>query len=241
MTKLLDLPDEARLGRRVFGFFEDFFEFVTADLWTVATTTDGTATLGDAAGGIMSILTAVATEDNEHTVLATTKELFLFAADKPILFEARVDFDEANTDDANMYVGLMSAAGTTPMQDDGAGPKGTMSGMGFFKVDGGTVWQCISSLGTSQTITELSATNANNISGVAQTAGGAYQTLCCEFRPWSSTKAEVLFFIDGTLVAKHDLVFTSATEMNVALVAKDGSAANEETLRVDYVSCYQLR
>jgi hypothetical protein len=101
----------------------------------------------------------------------------------------------------------------------------------FFKVDGGTVWQCESSIGASQSTT-----------ATVVTAGGATpQRLAIEFQPLTSTVGEVRFFIDDELVAKHAITFTSATEMQVILGVKDGDADDEETLNVDYAACYQLR
>jgi hypothetical protein len=179
--------------------------------------------------------------DNDETYVESANEVFKFAADKPLLFEARVQFTEANTDDANILVGLMDAVAANSLQDNGAGPPSSYSGAVFFKIDGGTVWQTETSLSTTQTTNELTSTNVNNLSKKAQTAGGAaYQTLRIEYMPYSSTNAYVTFFVDGVAVAQHDYVFTSATEMQIALGVKNGGA-NLETLNVDYVSCSQER
>jgi hypothetical protein len=50
----------------------------------------------------------------------------------------------------------------------------------------------------------------------------------------------VSFFVDGVLVAQHDYIFTSATEMQIGIGVKNGGA-NNETLNVDYVVCTQER
>jgi hypothetical protein len=243
MTKLLPLPDNYQLGRRVHGFFDDFYEFVTGDLWTKVTAVDGGATIQDAAGGRIAISTAVdSAAGDEDTYLKSNKESFKFAADKPLLLEAYVQFTEANTNDAAVIVGLMDAVAADAIVSGGTGPKSSYSGAVFFKVKDGTVWQCESSVGATQVTTELTAANANNLSRQAQTAGGAsFQRLRIEFQPLTSAVGEVRFFIDDALVAKHAITFTSATEMQVILGARDGSAGNEETLVVDYCACYQLR
>lgn len=236
--KLVSLPDEFYLGRRNFGFFDDFLEFVTGDLWT-DTSPDTTATVAvsDAVGGV-AVLTSDATDNNEAYLL-TTKELFKFAQDKPLVFETRLQYAEANTDDANVCFGFMNAVGANSIVDDGAGPKSSYSGAVFFKVDGGTRWQCESSLSTTQTTTELTA--ANSLDKIAKTAGGAsYQTFRIEVLPVSSTVAEVSFFIDGVHVAKQNLTYTSATEMNAFVGVKAGGA-NSEVVSVDYVAAYQVR
>jgi hypothetical protein len=179
--------------------------------------------------------------DNDEAYIESANEVFKFAADKPLLFEARVQFTEANTDDANILVGLLDAVGANSLQDNGAGPPASYSGATFFKVDGGTVWQCETSVTTTQTTTELTAANVNNLAKRAVTAGGAaYQTLRIEYMPYSATNAYVTFFVDGVAVAQHDYVFTSATEMQIGLGVKNGGA-NLETLNVDYVVCSQER
>jgi hypothetical protein len=179
--------------------------------------------------------------DNDEAYVESANEVFKFAADKPLLFESRVQFTEANTDDANVLVGLMDAVGANSLQDNGAGPPASYSGAVFFKVDGGTVWQTETSNSTTQTTNELTAANVNNLAKRAVTAGGAaYQTLRIECMPYSATNAYVSFFVDGVLCAQHDYIFTSATEMQIVFGVKNGGA-NNETLNVDYVSCTQSR
>jgi len=228
MTKLLELPDQLKL-RRQFGFFDDFDTYVTTQRWTTTADAGGSQALdADGVGGLLAITTG--SVDNDEAYVESTVELYKFDADKPIVFEARVQYTEAATDAANILLGLMDAVGADSLQDDGAGPKASYSGAVLFKSDGATVWNCESSIGSSQvtTVTE-------------QTAGGSTsQTLRIEFQPITSTDGEIRFFIDDAFVAKHSLTFTSATEMAIVLGAKAGSA-NGETLNVDYVACYQLR
>jgi len=235
------LPELLRL-RNQFTIQDDFLRDVDSADWVTTLTDTGTASVGDAAGGILAIVPSDGTvADNDEAYVESANEVFKFAADKPLLFEARVQFTEANTDDANILVGLMDAVAANSLQDNGAGPPSSYSGAVFFKIDGGTVWQTETSLSTTQTTNELTSTNVNNLSKKSQTAGGsAYQVLRIEFMPYSSTNAYVTFFVDGVAVAQHDYIFTSATEMQIALGVKNGGA-NLETLNVDYVSCSQER
>jgi hypothetical protein len=230
------------LTRNQFSIADDFTRDVDSADWATTLTDSGTASVGDAAGGILAIVASDGTvADNDEAYVESANEVLKFAADKPALFEARVQFTEANTDDANILVGLMDAVGANALVDDGAGPKSSYSGAVFFKVDGGTVWQTETSNSTTQTTTELTAANVNNLAKRAVTAGGAaYQTLRIEYMPYSATNAYVSFFVDGVLVAQHDYIFTSATEMQIVFGVKNGSA-NNETLSVDYVSCTQSR
>jgi hypothetical protein len=235
------LPELLRL-RNQFTIQDDFTRDVDSADWVTTLSDSGTASVGDAAGGIIALVASDGTvADNDEAYIESANEVFKFAADKPLLFEARVQFTEANTDDANILVGLMDAVAANSLQDNGAGPPASYSGAVFFKIDGGTVWQTETSLSTTQTTNELTSTNVNNLSKKAQTAGGsAYQVLRIEYMPYSSTNAYVTFFVDGVAVAQHDYVFTSATEMQIALGVKNGGA-NLETLNVDYVSCSQER
>lgn len=242
MATRTDDLSELLKTRNQFTIESDFCGDLDSSDWTATTTDSGTASVGDAVGGILALVASDGTvADNDECYVESANEVFKFAADKPMLFEARVQFTEANTDDANILVGVMDAVGANSLVDNGAGPPSSYSGAVFYKVDGGTRWQVETSNSTTQTTDDLVSTNKNNLSGKSQTAGGsAYQTLRIEFLPYNSTNAYVNFFVDGVLCCQHDYIFTSATEMQVALGVKNGGA-NLETLNVDYVSCTQLR
>ena len=235
------LPELLRL-RNQFTIQDDFTRDVDSADWVTTLTDSGTASVGDAAGGIIALVPSDATvADNDEAYIESANEVFKFAADKPLVFEARVQFTEANTDDANVIVGLLDAVGANSLVDNGGGPPSSYSGAVFFKIDGGTVWQTETSNSTTQTTNELTSTNVNNLSKKSQTAGGAaYQTLRFEYMPYSATNAYVTFFVDGVTVAQHDYIFTSATEMQIGIGVKNGGA-NNETLNVDYVVCSQER
>ena len=177
--------------------------------------------------------------DNNEAYVESTNELFKFADDKPLTFEARVQYAEAATDDANILVGLMDAPGANSLIDNGGGPKATYDGAVFFKEDGQTVWSVESSNAGTQVSTQLTA--ANSLDNSAKTAGGtAYQTLRIEVQPLTSADAEVRFFIDGVHVAKHSISLSGLAEMALVAGVKAGGA-NSEVLSVDYIGCYQLR
>jgi hypothetical protein len=228
--------------RNQFTVQDDFLRDVDSADWVTTLTDSGTASVGDAVGGIIALVPSDGTvADNDEAYIESANEVFKFAARKPLLFEARVQFTEANVDDANVLVGLLDAVGANSLQDNGGGPPASYSGANFHKVDGSTVWQTETSNGTTQTTTELTAANTNNLAKRAVTAGGsAYQTLRIEYQPYSSTNAYVTFSVDGVVVAQHDYVFTSATEMQIGIGVKNGGA-NNETLNVDYVVCTQER
>lgn len=237
-SKLLKYPDQFLNAKDVYGFSDDFLEFVSGDLFTDTSGDSGAAVANvDAAGGAVTLTTGGT--DNNECYLHTTKELFLFAENKPCMFEAKLKYSEAATDDANICCGFMNAVGADSILDNGGGPKASYSGAVFFKVDGGTRWNVETSISTTQNTTELTA--ANSLDKLAKTAGGgAYQVLRIEVMPFSSTQAEARFFIDGVLVFKQVFTYTSATEM-MAFVGVKAGDTNSEVVTVDRISAYQVR
>lgn len=233
--KLLELPDALK-NRRVFGFFDDFEWYVTAHRFTTVATDSGTATVGDEAGGVLTLAPSDGTvADNDEVYLKTTNEVFLFAADRPAVFETAVKWTEANTDDANVIAGFMSAVGANSLLDDAGGPAASYSGAVFFKTDGGTTWNFETSLAGAQTTTAL-----QNLAG-----GASWQTLRIEVRE-SGSVLELVSIIDGKQCldasgrpVKHTIALGSPTEMNAVVGAKNGGA-NNESIKVDYIAAYQL-
>jgi hypothetical protein len=239
MAKRLLVSPRALVERDQVSFFDDFTWYVTAHNFTTVATDSGTVSVGDAANGIVALVASDGTvADNDESYIKSTNELFKFAAGRVIFGEAKIQFTEANTDDANVFFGFADAIGANTLVDDGAGMKTSFSGAAIYKVDGGTVWKCVSSNGSSQTITTSTAT-----------AGGAsYQTLSIEMADVDGTSMEVTFFVDGRPLLdstyrkpiKHTVAITSGTEMQVGAGVKNGFT-NLETLNVDYIFAAQSR
>lgn len=241
MSKLLPLSENTLKLPQMFGVDEDFLHYVSTHRFTTIATDSGTATVGDAVGGILALAASDGTvADNDECYIKGVSEVYKFAASKPLFIRGRLQFTEANTDDANIIFGLMSAVAANALLDNGAGPAASYSGCVFFKVDGSTVWQAESSLAGTQTTTTLNAAGSRD--GIAKTAGGSsYQTLEINWVPNDSTTGDFTFFIDGVLVAKHKgVTYTSATEMQIVAGVKNGDT-NMETLNVDYISAWQVR
>ena len=159
---------------------------------------------------------------------------------KPIVFQTVIQYAEGNVDDANVIAGLMSTSAANALLDDGGGPPASYSGLVFFKTDGDTVWQVETSVGGTQTTTRLSA--LNSFDQLAKTAGGAAkQTLRIEFIPYTSTLADVMFYIDGVLVAKHLWTYTGAAAMSPVIGMKNGAITTVETLNVYTAKLKTLR
>ena len=233
---------ELRTNRDWFGFDDDFLEYVTADLWTGILTATGTVTVGDAAGGVAALTPSDGTVvENDQVYLKTTHELFLIAANKPIVAEIKQQY----TPDAALLTvvfGLMNAVAADAIADTTGLLKADFSGACFYASRGDTTWRVIYSDGTTQTIVELDADGS--LDGVAKTAASAApgQILRIEIVPVTSALVDVMFYIADKLVCKmKDKTIASATHMNAFAGMKNGEATVVETVNIDRFACYQKR
>ena len=228
VTTSRSVHDLARGKFDVFEVSDDFTEYVTADTWTTVSDAGGSVALQDEDGGVIKLLTAATDNDGEY--IHGTKKMFTFGAGAHIVAYARLKLTEANTDDANIVFGLVSNTATTSLSADGAGPSSNYSGVCFFKVDGGTVWQAEASVSTTQT-TDTSA-------GTFTSA--AYTELLIDCYTTSATSATAKFYVDGTEGASITFTYTSGAIMHPVVGVKAG-AGNAESLFVDRVYVAQLR
>ena len=206
------------------GFPENGFEVIATD--------GGSAAIADGVKGILAI--SPGASDNDEIYLICDKEAFKFLANKPIIAEVRLDFTEANTNDANVIFGLMDAATADALIDDAGGPKASYSGAVIFKVKDETLWRYESSVAGTQ-VPVAGGTVTTKTAG-----GGTYQTLRIEIKPTSSTSQTIAFWIDGVCVGTNEQTLTSGTEMQLIVGVKNGGA-NAETLNIDYVGAEALR
>jgi len=244
---------EDLLKQDTFHVFDDFDHYVTADTFTTVATDSGTIAVGDGAGGIVKIDPSSDGGDsqaaNDETYLKGTTEIFKFATDKPF-FMATKARPYANTiGTIGLIVGVKDAVAANSLQDTTGGPAASYSGAVFFKDSGTTYWKCESSVSTSQTTVTTEHTVANN----------AWDILVIEGRPISSTTTEIHFYsadvqtdgdytlaevgldTSGTNFVAQTLTHTSATEMQICLGCKAGTANNSQYLDVDWVYAAQRR
>lgn len=245
--KLLEFPDPYR-NRRQHSHFDDFAWYISPHWWTTVISDAGVTTPLDAANGVVQFFASDGTvTDNDELYVKSTNEILKLADDKPLLIEARVKFTELNVDDANVVlVGAADAVGADTIVDNGAGLKVSFSGAAIYKVDGGLVWKCVSSVGAVQTI---------STSGKLSTSSN-FQVGRIEFKPITLTLCQVTFFVDngdGTgpeqlkdgatgLPIIHTIDMTTATEMNLFVGVKNGFTTGAgESILVDYIAYTALR
>ena len=206
----------------------DFVQFITAEDGLSSTLTN-TGSAKILAGGAFGQLELGPSDgsvtDNDEAYVGSTTAVITPATGKDVWFEARVKFTEANADDANIIVGLSSTYAANTLQDGGAGPPANYTGVVFYKVDGGTVWNVENSTTTSQT----------TIASAATRQSGAWARLGFHME----SNSLITWFINGEAVGASETNMPAAA-MGVVLGVKNGDT-NEEFLYVDWFRLVQLR
>jgi hypothetical protein len=236
--KLLELWDELR-NRREFFIFDDFLWYISPHLWTSLTEDSGTVSVtASGVGGLLALVTGSTIDD--EVALATTNKPFLFAAEKPLLFETRCQLTEASTNKAEPMIGFCSALNIADaMQDALAGPLASFSGAVLYKTGGSLNWSFRVSIGTTK----------QDIATSHPVGTTDYHTYRIEIREGSQGTAllEAVPFLDGQQMLAVDgkpiklsFAYTSAAAMQAGAYLKAGAAV-AETLNVDYITAGQLR
>lgn len=207
-----------------FALRDDFETFHDTVLWTKVAASSGSTALEATAphGGQLKILTAAT--DNDSTIIKAPVN-FVGAAGRRMAFEVRLKLTEGNTDDAGVFAGLASDQAATLMQADGAGPAASFSGIGFFKVDGGTKWQFITSNGATQDID----------TDVGSRTSAQWVRLGAVLEPSADGLSyEVTPYVDGAPAGDpQTLLIASLAVMGMTVLLKSGGTT-VETLHVDY-------
>lgn len=235
MPRLLNQPRTLLDARRNYEVFDDFTGYGSGEtIWTNLAADAGVTAFAEGDFEYGRARGATGATDNNEVMARSTNEVALFQADGTFIYEARIAFTEANTDDANVAVGLADAAGANLLLDDGGGDSINDSGALIFKIDGGTVWRAACEIANANTTETASQ----------QTAGGAaYQTLTIEGRDVDGTNFEFTYFLNQEPLTdtnnneiRHLIAFASATEMRLVAGYVKAGGANSETLDLDY--CY---
>lgn len=217
--------------RQEYEVFDHFPWYVTAHQWaSLAADAGSSLSVGDAKGGILSIVTGAT--DNNEAAIATANEAFLFGADRPMNFEALLQYTEPGTNEGNVAFGVGDAIGADLITDGGAALAIPNTGAMIYKLDGGTVWRCGC---------KCNSVSVDSVS--VQTAGGSsYQRLRIDVIAVDGTNLEITYFLDGAPLTdsngkaiKHRLAYASATEMDFGAYAKTGATAASMTLKLDYI------
>lgn len=207
--------------------------------WTDTVTDSGSAAVGDAAGGIMTLTPSDGSVgDNDEVYLASTNELFLFLANRNIYGRCKLSFVETASGVYNAFFGFANAVAGDTIVNDGGGMRASGSILAVEKRDGETTWRLTSRNGANVTST-LSTQSSTMTTGVyqivevqAEDVGNG--SMRCSAR----VNGQNLTDANGRAIVHHVLI-ASATEMSVAVGAKLGAATNNDLLLVDYIYAAQ--
>lgn len=251
MAKLSPLDVHIR-QRQIAALFDDFMSYTDTQNWTKVLdgANAGTVAAGASAQGGQLVLSTSAAHTSNVAMAHSTNKIFKFAQDQPIIAECRMQFTEANVNEANVLFGLSSViTGAAGLFVVDAGVATSFSGALIYKIGGQTSWNTISSQGAAQSITKVNTTDADGNAG-----DGNWHTFRIEVQPITSTLAEVRYFIDGLQVRStvvptaafgivDQLTYTGAAAMAVVVGICSGAATatNAEVLNVDYIDVEQVR
>ena len=203
-------------------------------------TGEGTAVITDGGGNGLLLTPSAGTIDNDEVYLDREFETFKPANNTPSSCETMLSYAQAATNAGNLVVGFTDAVAANLLVDDGAGPKTSGSFALFYSKDGGLNWWVGISVGSTQTLVELTA--ANSLDKQAHEAGSSSnQILRIDLMPKAGSLCDVAFIIDGVTVRKFmDWDISSITDMQYVVGAKNGSTA-DETPTIFYSSAWQKR
>ena len=189
-------------------YFEDFDYYVAGD-WTVTETDSGaTQALADGDGGLLLITNTAA--DNDLVSLQKKGESFLFAAGKPLFFEARFKVSDATQSD--VVIGLQ-ITDTTPLD--------VTDGVFFIKADGST----------SVSLLVEKNNTATTTSSVATLADDTFITLGFYYDGASS----IQYSVNGTVTGTSAVTNLPDDEALTVTMAIQNGEAVAKTMTVDYV------
>lgn len=237
MANLTRMPFELRQADN-FTLFDDFHWYISPHLWTSVLSDSGTASI-TAGTNVLALACSDGTvADNDEAYVYSTNTVFKPQAGQPAYVEARVQFTEAATDDANVAFGLASSVAGDLIANDGAGMRASGAVIALYKVDGETVWRFVTRNGTAVTVSQSTTT----------AGGSAYQVGGIEILDVIGQVATVVPLVDGlhlrdattNAIIKHTLDLTSIAAMSLFAGAKNGGS-NMETLNVDYLCGVQKR
>lgn len=210
---------------QMYELADSFLNLDTVRWSSVDDGTTGTNTANGVAGGEVSVVTEAA--DNGYHYMKSTAQIFKFADNKPLWFEARFSLTEANTDDANIVLGVSSVASAGILVNDGAGLATTFDGALFYKVDGTMTLKFGTSIGTTQTLQDI----CTFTSGVVYRVGFHFDSgdgTTGIITPYALNETTGIRYV-GT---PHNVAYAAAGVMNAIYGLKAGGA-NAETLKMD--------
>jgi hypothetical protein len=208
-----------------------FDDFVNEALTTLTYSVTKDASMAVTVAGLGGILTIAGdTTDNDECYLFTQNDIFKPGAGYAIEAKCLMQYSEAATNAANVLFGLVSSPAADLLVDNGAGPRTSGTVIAIYKVDGGTVWRCVTRWGSSTSVLDTVSTT---------TAGGtAYQELAISVADGGSSGTSVVsFYVDGVQLKDstgtpiiHYYPNASGTTVSLTAALKQGGTTAEALL-----------
>jgi hypothetical protein len=136
------------VNRRQTWLWDDFLFYLDTYAWTKGGSGNATNVPTGLPNGILQVKTN--TSANGEAWVSATNLAWQFAAGKPLIYEARINYQEANVNQAGIFMGFSSAFATGLLQNTTLVPATSFYGAGIYKQAGDTTWRLITSNGTDQ-------------------------------------------------------------------------------------------
>jgi hypothetical protein len=208
----------------------------TTNTWNTVLSTSATAA---AAAGIVT-LTNAGTTANDEVYLFSRQALFTPGSNHNAYLTAYIQWTEQNTNQANVFFGIMSGVASGALVSGNGGMRTTGTCIGLHKVGGGTNWiaHAQNPSGSTSTLDDLSTTQAGN--------SATYTKLEIEIMAQYGSTAEISYRVENVLlrynnnnqqVIKHQLDLTSLAAAELCVLLRAGTTAtNAESLLIDYAA-----
>lgn len=189
----------------------------------------GTNAFQDVQSGVYNIVTAAA--DNDYHGHRSVNKTFVFAAGKPLFFDAKFRVAEATTSESTWWFGFGDTTTTGGFGTDTNGPLASFTGALVYKTPE-----------TAMTVNAQvsAATVKSTVSAIATSVTNTYSRAQLY---WDGVSSITPHFFNGTTwTALSPLPFTAGTTaMYLMAGIKAGPTAAAETLQIDYMRVCQLR
>lgn len=235
--------------RRTVNLFDDWIQYVDTQLWTKGVSGAGGASVinSDGLNGLLTFGSGTAA--NGEAFVSSTRKNWIVTLNQPMVYETRINYQEANVNNAGIFVGMTDSFGAGLLAAGAGSLKASFTGFGIFKLAGVTnqnLWQTVSSVTTTHTVNVSVTSTQPNL--LTTPFGDQILRIC--INPISSTLAEVTYFVNdvqlrataspGTTYPIKDFYTFAATKISPGCYLQ-GASTTAETLQNDYISVENLR
>lgn len=212
--------------------YDDFVKGIAAGAmeatWTVTADSTGTATLIDAAGGVLQISCA-ATADNDAVQVQLLQETIRLASGKSIWYETRIRVPAADVTNIDFAVGLAVTEDLTGVADNMPA-----NGIVFTKTDAG--------VGTVFLASSDNGTNIVSAASLKTLVTNTWTRLGFYVDGGTTGHVTVTPYIDGVAGTPITAVtYATMSELAPIFMVRNGDGITTQKLDVDYVYVVQIR